>query len=105
MLKTFEEVHKFLDQNAYRLYDKTPRFTIQFGLPRDGNAMIHLNSNGIALETINCFSWAQTIDIRRRFSYGDNHRSRSLNWLDTVKVLNDTIHLIEREVNWHEDTN
>jgi hypothetical protein len=105
MIKTLEELKLFIDVNGAELYDRTPRFTIQFGLPCDGNAMVHLSSNGIAFETINCFSWNQTIDIRRRFSYGDNHRSRALNWLDTVKVLNDTIHLIEREVNWHEDTN
>ena len=98
MIANIDDLEAFMDKNGTEMYDKSPRFTIQFGIPIEGKATIHLNNNGIEIVIINCFTWNQTLGMRRRFSFGDNHRSRPLNWLDTVRVLKETIRLIEREV-------
>jgi len=98
MIANLDELESFMEKNGTEMYDNTPRFTIQFGFPIDGKATLHLNKSGIEMVVINCFTWNQTLGMRRRFSFGDNHKSRPLNWLDTVRVLKETIRLIERKV-------
>jgi mannose/cellobiose epimerase-like protein (N-acyl-D-glucosamine 2-epimerase family) len=97
MLKTFEEVHKSLDQNAYRLYDNTPRLSIRFGLAEDGNATVHILEDELEVMVINCFTWNQTERLRSLFSFGDNHRCREKNWMQLVRAIKETMRDILNE--------
>ena len=95
MLETYEDVEKFLDSNGQKLYDNTPRYSIQFGLAENNKATLHILEDGLVITVINCFTWAQTRDIRAYFVFGDNHRSRKRNWLNVCMVIRDTIHSLE----------
>jgi hypothetical protein len=91
MLKTFEEVNEFLDQNACRLYDNTPRLSIRFGLAEEGKATVHILEGELEIMVINCFTWSQTEKLRDLFSFGDNHRCREKNWMQLVRAIKETM--------------
>lgn len=91
MLKTYEELRKFLDDNYHRSYDNYPNYTIKFGEPDQNKATLHIMEGDELIGVVNCFTWKQTKTIRSAFAYGDNYRCKPLNWLHVTRALNDTM--------------
>jgi len=92
MIETAQELEKFLDTEAYRLYDKDKRYTIKFGDPQNGRASLYLMNEEEIVSIINCFQWSQTDFIRFCWKFGDNSRSRSLDWMGVCRALKGTLH-------------
>jgi len=93
MIETVENLKTFLESNSNRLSDNSPKYTISFGLPKNGRALIHLMEFGEEnIEDINCFTWEQTEFLRYCWKFGGNTRNKPLSWMSVCRAFNGSLH-------------
>lgn len=91
MIKTVEKLQDWIEETDRTYLESQPGFSIQFGMPDDNLATVHVKLLGKEVVVINCFRWPETRLLRQAMVFGGNQQSRVCTWLHFKTALEDIV--------------